>query len=82
MLSDRLLSRTELRALAHRDNAAGALRLAIHLVLLGGTGWFVAVSNPITFVPAMLAFGLVQVALFAPAHEATHQTAFASRRAN
>ena len=32
--------------------------------------------------PAMLAFGLVQVALFAPAHEATHQTAFASRRAN
>ena len=30
----------------------------------------------------MLAFGLVQVALFAPAHEATHQTAFASRRAN
>ena len=30
----------------------------------------------------MLALGLVQVALFAPAHEATHQTAFASRRAN
>jgi fatty acid desaturase len=30
----------------------------------------------------MLAFGLTQVALFAPAHEATHQTAFASRRAN
>ena len=32
---------------------------------------------------AVFAFGLVQVALFAPAHETTlHQTAFASRRAN
>ena len=30
----------------------------------------------------MLAFGLVQAALFAPTHEAMHQTAFASRRAN
>lgn len=30
----------------------------------------------------MLAFGLVQVVLFAPAHEATQQTAIASRRAN
>ena len=50
--------------------------------LLAGTGWLVAISGPVTLVPAMLAFGLAQVALFAPAHEATHQTAFASRRAN
>ena len=41
-----------------------------------------AISGPATLLPAMLALGLVQVALFAPAHEATHQTAFASRRAN
>jgi fatty acid desaturase len=83
MLSQRhLLSRAELRALSRRGNAEGALRLAIHLVLLAATGWLLAISGRITFVPAMLAFGLVQVALFAPAHEATHQTAFASRRAN
>ena len=56
--------------------------MAIHVALLIGTGWLVAISGPVTLVPAMLAFGLVQVALFAPAHEATHQTAFASRRAN
>jgi len=31
---------------------------------------------------AVFALGLVQVALFAPAHETMHQTAFASRRAN
>jgi fatty acid desaturase len=32
--------------------------------------------------PAVFVLGLVQVALFAPAHETMHQTAFASRRAN
>jgi fatty acid desaturase len=81
-VSDRVLSPTELRALSGRSNAAGAARLAIHVVLLAGTGWLVAISGPWTLLPAMVAFGLVQVALFAPAHEATHQTAFASRRAN
>ena len=44
-------------------------------------GWS-RISGPVTLLPAMLAFGLAQVALFAPAHEATHQTAFASRGAN
>jgi fatty acid desaturase len=32
--------------------------------------------------PAVFVLGLVQVALFAPAHETMHQTALASRRAN
>ena len=79
---DRVLSPAELRALSGRTNAEGARRVAIHAALLIGTGWLVAIIRPGTLVPAMLAFGLVQVALFAPAHEATHQTAFASRRAN
>src|SRR5579863_3762628 len=82
MVSDRVLTTAELRALSGRSDAEGARRVAIHAALLIGTGWLVAISGPVTLVPAMLAFGLVQVALFAPAHEATHQTAFASRRAN
>jgi fatty acid desaturase len=82
MISDRVLRPTELRALSGRSDAQGAQRLAIHVALLAGTGWLVAISGPATLVPAMLVFGLAQVALFAPAHEATHQTAFASRRAN
>jgi fatty acid desaturase len=77
-----VLSPTELRALSGRSNVEGALRTGIHVALLAGTGWLVAVAGPWTLLPAMIAFGLVQVALFAPAHEATHQTAFASRRAN
>lgn len=81
-VSDRVLSPAELRALSGRTNADGALRLGVHVVLLAGTGWLVALSGPVTLLPAMLALGLVQIALFAPAHEATHQTAFASRKAN
>ncbi len=82
MVSDRVLRPTELRALSGRSDAQGACRLAIHVALLAGTGWLVTNSGPVTLLPAMLAFGLAQVALFAPAHEATHQTAFASRRTN
>jgi fatty acid desaturase len=82
MVSDRVLSPAQLRALSVRSNAEGARRLTIHVALLAGTGWLVASSGPMTLVPAMLTLGLVQVALFAPAHEATHQTAFASRQAN
>ena len=82
MVSDRVLSPAELVALSGRSNAAGMQRLAIHVALLVGTGTLLAICGPMTVVPATLAFGLVQVALFAPAHEATHQTAFASRRLN
>jgi fatty acid desaturase len=82
MVSDRVLSPAELRALSGRSDTEGVRRTAVHVGLLIGTGWLVAISGPVTLLPAMLALGLVQVALFAPAHEATHQTAFASRRAN
>ena len=79
---DRVLAPTELHALSRRANLPGAVRLAVHATLLLGTGWWLAVAGPWTFVPAFLAFGLTQVALFAPEHEMMHQTAFASRRAN
>ena len=81
-LSDRVLTLEELRALQGRSNLRGGVRLAIHLVLLIGAGWLVALSSGWTLLPAMFLQGLVQVTLFAPAHETMHQTAFASRRAN
>ncbi len=82
MVSDRVLSPAELRALTGRTNVDGAVRLGAHCALMIGAGWLVAFSGPWTLLPAMLALGIVQVALFAPAHETMHQTAFASRRAN
>jgi fatty acid desaturase len=81
-LSDRVLSNQELRALQNRSNLRGGVRLAIHVALLAAAGWLVAVSSGWELLPAMFVLGLVQVALFAPAHETMHQTAFASRRAN
>ncbi len=81
-LNDRVLSNQELRALQARSDLRGGVRLAIHLVLLLAAGWLVAMSSGWTVLPAVFLLGLVQVALFAPAHETMHQTAFASRRAN
>ena len=79
---DRVLTIKDLRALQVRSNRRGGMRLAIHIALLIAAGWLVAVSSGWTVLPAVFVLGLVQVALFAPAHETMHQTAFASRRAN
>jgi len=81
-VSDRVLGAADLRALSGRSNVKGAQRLAIHVAVIAAGGVLVAIASPATLVPAMFVLGLAQVALFAPAHEATHQTAFASRRAN
>jgi fatty acid desaturase len=81
-LTDRVLSIQELRALQGRSDLRGGVRLAIHVALLIGAGWLVAVASGWLELPAVFVLGLVQVALFAPAHETMHQTAFASRRAN
>jgi fatty acid desaturase len=78
----KLLLPEDLRALSQRSNAKGAARLALHLILLLATGAMVALANGWALLPAMILFGIVQAALFAPAHETMHQTAFASRRAN
>jgi fatty acid desaturase len=82
VLNDRVLSNQDLRALQGRSNLRGGVRLAIHLALLLAAGWLVAMASGWLVVPAVFLLGLVQVALFAPAHETMHQTAFASRRAN
>lgn len=82
ILPDRVLSPAELRALSTRSDAAGYARLAIHVLALLVTGAGVALAPGYWVWPAMFAFGLVQVALFAPAHECMHRTAFRSDRAN
>jgi len=68
--------------LAARSDARGAARTALHLALLLGSGMLVAVAPGLLVLPAMLALGIVQAALFAPFHETAHYTAFRNRRAN
>ncbi len=79
---DRVLDHETLRTLRTRSDARGALRLGVHLACLIAAGCWVAAASGWMLVPAVFVLGLVQVALFAPAHETMHQTAFASRRAN
>ncbi len=81
-ISDRVLSFAELRELQGRSDLRGGIRLAIHLVLLVAAGWLVTVASGWALLPAVFVLGLVQVALFAPAHECMHQTAFKTKRAN
>ncbi len=80
--SDRVLTRPELRTLQGRSDLRGAVQLAIHLILLAVAGWLVALSSGGTTIPAMAVLGVVQAALFAPAHECMHQTVFATKRLN
>ena len=81
-MANPVLAQDDVRALSVRSNWPGVIRLAVHVVLLGLAGWWVAAAEGWVVWPAMLVLGLVQVALFAPSHETMHQTVFTSARAN
>lgn len=76
-------SRINVSDLTARSDAAGLRQLAVHVALLCLTGSLIALTRQSWLVlPAMLAHGVVQVALFAGLHETVHRTAFRSRRLN
>ena len=75
-------SAAEMKGFAARSDTAGWRQLALHVALLLATGTLVALAPGWWVLPAMLPLGVVQVALFAPFHETSHYTAFASRRVN
>ncbi len=68
--------------LAQRDDLKGALRLGCHLALLLAAGVAVGLAQGWWLPPAQLVLGMLMAALFAPFHETSHYTAFASRRVN
>ena len=72
----------EMKAFAGRSDTEGLKRLGVHVALLLLTGTAVALAPGWWVVPAMLALGLVQVALFAPFHETSHYTAFENTKLN
>jgi fatty acid desaturase len=79
---DRVLTPDVLRSLVTRSDRQGWVRLSGHIACLIAAGWWVAIANGLWLWPAMFVLGVVQAALFAPAHETMHKTAFASIRAN
>lgn len=78
----RLVPRAALHRLVRRSDLPGIAFLGAHLALLGGTGALLHVAPPPWLLPAILLHGFVLVHLFAPLHEATHGTAFATPALN
>jgi fatty acid desaturase len=72
----------EMMHLNTRSDAKGWARAGVHLALILGSGWLIAVVPWVLVLPAMVLAGAIQAALFAPLHETCHYTAFKSRRAN
>ncbi|NKB60039.1 MAG: fatty acid desaturase [Alphaproteobacteria bacterium] len=83
-MSRRITSAADTRRfLAARSDAKGAERLAAHLALLVAAGFVLTVSlESWLALPAMTAYGVILIALFAPLHETLHRTAFRTRRLN
>ena len=79
-----LLPLETLRTLQQPADLPSVLRLSIHLaVLLWSAVAIVTHCEHVLFeVVTTLVLALTWASIFAPFHEATHQTAFASRRAN
>src|SRR5882757_9014172 len=77
----------ELRELQQRSDAKGLLRLAGHLLLIGGAGSAYALARqgqaPLPLQAACaVALGFTLVTMFAAMHESVHRTAFKSRWLN
>lgn len=79
-----IISRDKLKVLRTRTNGPGLVRLAVHLtaLTLGVLAVYFSAGNLWLRIPAMLAYGVVIVLLFAPLHECSHGTAFHSRWIN
>ncbi|MER9839359.1 fatty acid desaturase [Mesorhizobium sp. M0145] len=79
-----IISRDKLKTLRTRTDQPGLIRLAVHLsaLALGVLAVHLSAGIPWLQIPAMLAYGVVIVLLFAPLHECSHGTAFHSRWIN
>lgn len=78
-----LVGRDRVRTLSARRDRPGLVFLAAHLALLAaGAGWIVAWRDSAWALVPMTLHGIVVVHLFAPFHEASHGSAFATRRIN
>src|SRR5579863_3461142 len=79
-----LMGVVDLRQMGQRSDLQGAWRFAIHLGCIATTGVLVWLALPHWYllIPAMLLHGTTLVTMFAPMHECTHRTAFASPRLN
>jgi fatty acid desaturase len=79
----KILASLELKTLNARSNRRGLIQLAGHLLVMicSGCLWITADSWVIK-IPALIIYGFSFAVMFAPLHESSHRTAFASNRLN
>ncbi|BAZ08619.1 fatty acid desaturase [Calothrix sp. NIES-4071] len=79
----RILSKQQLNELNVRSNVSGLIQLALHLMIMGCSGYLWTTNhNLLVAVPALVVYGFSIASMFAPMHEAVHRTAFASPNLN
>jgi fatty acid desaturase len=74
-----------LKELNTRSTTQGLFRLAIHLLVLGISGYIWGTNmgqNWAIALPALVIYGFSFAAMFAPMHECSHRTAFANNTLN
>ena len=80
-----VLTTDQLKDFNTRSTLNGILRLTAHLLILGvsGTVWGTQMGqNWAIALPALVIYGFGFAAMFAPVHECSHRTAFASNELN
>lgn len=84
VINSKLLSAEELGVLNERSDQKGLIQLAGHLGIMAVSGylWINQMNHLAIAIPAVIIYGFSFASMFAPMHEATHRTAFASDRLN
>ncbi|NEZ55294.1 fatty acid desaturase [Leptolyngbyaceae cyanobacterium CCMR0082] len=78
----KILDVCELKTLNTRTNLDGVARLALHVVVLGVSGYLWGSASSWLKFPALLLYGIGLAMMFCPTHECVHRTAFANSRTN
>ena len=81
--SKQILKPSDLRVLNARSNWKGLIQLAGHFSVMGVSGYLWMTSDLwLIKIPALVIYGFTFAVMFAPLHESSHRTAFASNRLN
>ena len=81
--SRQILKSPELKVLNARSDRKGLIQLAGHFGAIGASGYLWATADSwLIKLPALIVYGFSFAVMFAPLHESSHRTAFASNRLN
>lgn len=78
-----ILNAPQLKVLNARSNLKGSIQLLGHLSIMAGSGYlWTTAQHWLVKIPALIVYGFSLAIMFAPLHESSHRTAFASKHLN